>query len=75
MFDVNGVQKMPGYAHALSERDTWAVVAYIRALQESRAGRFGDRSEAEREVLDRSRPSVPPPPAAPTAPAGAGGAS
>jgi mono/diheme cytochrome c family protein len=27
--------KMPGYAHALTERDTWAIVAYVRALQES----------------------------------------
>lgn len=34
--DTTGLNpKMPGYAHALTERDTWAIVAYIRALQES----------------------------------------
>lgn len=32
----DGKQRMPGYAHALSETDSWAIVAYIRALQQSR---------------------------------------
>ncbi len=29
---------MPGYAHALSEKDTWAIVLYVRALQEATVG-------------------------------------
>jgi len=33
-----GELKMPSYAHALNERDAWAVVAYIRALQETYTG-------------------------------------
>jgi mono/diheme cytochrome c family protein len=35
MFDAMGVQKMPGYGHALDEQDAWAVVAYLRTLQAS----------------------------------------
>ncbi len=32
-FGPDGVQKMPGYGHALDETDAWGVVAYIRTLQ------------------------------------------
>lgn len=49
----DGVGKMPGYAHALSERQSWAIVAYIRALQQSRRGTLGDLTEQEREVVQR----------------------
>lgn len=31
--DTTGAQKMPAYAHAVNERDAWAIVAYIRTLQ------------------------------------------
>lgn len=31
-----GALTMPSYAHAISERDAWAIVAYVRALQASR---------------------------------------
>lgn len=47
--------KMPGYAHALSEREAWAVVAYIRALQEAQMGAIGDVPPAEREALEKKR--------------------
>lgn len=47
--------KMPGYAHALSERDAWAVVAYIRVLQESRRGTPADIPAELRDSLERER--------------------
>lgn len=47
--------KMPGYAHALSERDTWAVVAYIRVLQESRRGTPADVPADQRDALEQAR--------------------
>jgi mono/diheme cytochrome c family protein len=34
---VGDAQTMPGYAHAIGERDAWAIVAYIRALQAARS--------------------------------------
>jgi mono/diheme cytochrome c family protein len=43
----DGGLAMPGYAHALSADDGWAVVAYIRALQETRRGSIEDRSIPE----------------------------
>lgn len=78
VLDPSGVQKMPGYAHALSERDAWAVIAYIRVLQESHSGTLQDVPEQERQVLERSRaaaqaaqqpPAAAPAAATPTAPA------
>lgn len=53
----DGKQKMPGYGHALSERDAWAVVAYFRALQETREARLTDPDipETERQTLERMR--------------------
>lgn len=48
MYDVikNGVRNMPAYAHQVSVRDRWAIVAYIRALQRSQ--------NAEPETLPES---------------------
>ncbi len=68
VYDAQGNNKMPAYGHALSERDAWAVVAYIRALQEARGARLDDPGipEAQREALGRSKPAPAP---APTAPA------
>ncbi len=39
----NGVEngaKMPGYGHALSYEDTWAIVAYMRVLQTTEDGKL-----------------------------------
>lgn len=47
--------KMPGYAHALSERDTWAVVAYIRVLQEARLGTPADIPADQRDRFETQR--------------------
>lgn len=64
--DATGAMKMPGYKHALNEREAWAVVAYIRALQRSYLGTASDLPEATRQSVDAAAASQP----APTAPAG-----
>jgi hypothetical protein len=51
----DGSAKMPGYAHALSERDVWAIVSYIRALERSRLGSPADIPAEERPRLDQER--------------------
>jgi mono/diheme cytochrome c family protein len=56
----DGTQKMPGYAHALDERDAWAVIAYFRVLQASKSGAINDVPPAERQILERSRPPATP---------------
>ena len=55
MLDVNGTQKMPGYRHAIDERDAWAIVAYVRTLQEAHSGSLADVPEGERAVIERQR--------------------
>lgn len=47
--------KMPPYASKLTERQSWAIVSYIRVLQASRAGTLQDVPPAERDQLIRSR--------------------
>ncbi len=63
VIDVTGAQKMPGYAHALTERDAWAVVAYIRALQASSAGSLEDVPESQRpqvrQQMERAAAAAP----------------
>lgn len=48
---ATGELRMPGYSHALSERDAWAVVAYVRALQVSQSASVNDLSPGERSSL------------------------
>ncbi|MCA9299248.1 MAG: cytochrome c [Phycisphaerales bacterium] len=55
VIDTAGNQKMPGYAHALSEHDSWAVVAYIRALQKARGASLSEVPDAERTMLEGMR--------------------
>lgn len=55
--DPTKANKMPGYAHAFSEHDSWAIVAYIRTLQAARAGSIDDVPEAQRRDLLNKRPS------------------
>lgn len=62
-----GAIRMPPYRHALSERDAWAIVAYIRVLQES-VPLEQVPDAAARQRLEAQRAALPP------APAGAGGA-
>ncbi len=63
-----GVRSMPGYAHALTERDTWAIVAYIRALQASQQGTLQDVPESQRPAVEAEFTKAEPPAPA-TAPA------
>ena len=45
MYGVDFGGRMPGYDHGLSDRDGWAIVAYIRALQASQSVAFEDVSD------------------------------
>jgi len=47
--------KMPSYAERVSERDAWAIVLYLRALQRSRAGSLAAVPEAQRQELMQTR--------------------
>lgn len=53
---------MQGYAYALDIRETWAVVAYIRALQQSHLGTLADVPEAQRAALGAPPPQPEPEP-------------
>lgn len=55
LYDAQNVQRMPGYAHALSADDAWAVVAYIRALQASRETSIESVPAEQRPALERLR--------------------
>lgn len=44
LYDPNGVLRMPGYRHALDEREAWGVVAYIRVLQAARGVSIDDQA-------------------------------
>lgn len=52
------VNKMPSYAHALSARDAWGIVAYIRALQLSQRATLADVPESQRDILRAQRPGT-----------------
>lgn len=53
IFEVitNGVRNMPAYRNQIAERDRWAIVAFMRALQRSRNARFTDIPEEKRDLL------------------------
>ncbi|MBX3169530.1 MAG: cytochrome c [Candidatus Eremiobacteraeota bacterium] len=52
----NGAGRMWPYADRLPERDRWAVVAYLRALQLSRRARLADLpDEVRRQAEERLR--------------------
>ncbi len=69
MFHVirNGIRNMPGYKHSINEREAWAIVAYLRALQATREGALTDVPEAQRSELERRRPRPANPEPAPAA--------
>jgi len=48
-------RRMPAYRHALSSSDAWAIVAYIRALQNSRDADLADVPQEQRELLEKQR--------------------
>jgi mono/diheme cytochrome c family protein len=54
LFDVvtNGFGQMLGYSAQISRRDTWAIIAYIRALQFSRNAPVSELPSDMRKKLD-----------------------
>lgn len=47
----NGIRRMPAYGPQIPERDRWAIVAYVRALQRSQGAAVEDVPPAERGGL------------------------
>lgn len=60
IYDVilNGVNSMPSYGHEMPPSDRWAVVAYVRALQESQDAAPESVPATERERLATYNPNV-----------------
>jgi mono/diheme cytochrome c family protein len=59
--------KMPSYASKISEKEAWAIVAYMRALQASQGSPINTVPERERMELERRRGVKPQAGASPTA--------
>ena len=51
VYGPDGLNKMPGYAHAINEKDAWAVVMYLRALQATEQGTLSDVPETQRAQI------------------------
>ncbi len=54
---INGgkQQMMPGYAHALDANETWGVIAYLRALQESHSATEADIPADKKAGMEQER--------------------
>ena len=54
LFDTitHGIRNMPAYGHQIPERDRWAIVAYVRALQLSRAVPIQELTDDQRKALE-----------------------
>jgi mono/diheme cytochrome c family protein len=57
-FDVitNGIGTMPSYGFQVPERDRWAIIAYVRALQLSQNATLEDVPAEERDALSGGTP-------------------
>jgi mono/diheme cytochrome c family protein len=53
LFEVitNGVRNMPAYRGQVPERDRWAIIAFVRALERSQNARLADVPEEKRHLL------------------------
>ena len=60
VYDViqNGLNTMPSYGHEMAAADRWAVVAYVRALQQSQQATAADVPQTERDRLQSATPTV-----------------
>lgn len=47
----NGIRNMPGYAAQIDTPDRWAIVAYVRALQQSQHAKIDDIPTDQRDKL------------------------
>lgn len=54
----NGIRKMSGYASQINARDRWAIVAYVRALQESQNADADDLPVDKRDELKKLKAEV-----------------
>jgi mono/diheme cytochrome c family protein len=54
----NGIRKMAGYAGQIKPRDRWAIVAYIRALQQSQNATIDMVPENQREAILKQQAEV-----------------
>ncbi len=57
LWNAEGGNRMPGYAHALSEMDAWAIVAYIRTLQKARGSSWEDLTPEQQQRLGQPTPA------------------
>jgi mono/diheme cytochrome c family protein len=53
---THGHGGMPDYGTQIPPRDRWAIIAYVRALQESQNSRIEDVPADERKRLEEARP-------------------
>jgi len=53
LFNVisNGIRTMPGYRKQITESDRWAIVTYVRALQQSQRASVTDLSADQKKEL------------------------
>lgn len=54
----NGIRKMSGYGSQITARDRWAIVAYVRALQESQNADADDLPVDKRDELKKLKAEV-----------------
>lgn len=69
LVDQTGAQKMPAYGHAVDEKEAWAIVAHLRAIQASWTTDLGQLSREAKDQLERSRKAPPSQPASQPQPA------
>lgn len=56
VWSPDGVNKMPGYKHAINEMDAWAVVAYLRTLQKARGSSWDDLTPEQQTAMGQPTP-------------------
>src|SRR6185436_13813881 len=52
---THGKSTMGAYGPVIAVEDRWAIVAYVRALQQAAGGKIEDQPEAERKKLQEEK--------------------
>ena len=55
---TNGIRKMPGYASQIKVHDRWAIVAYVRALQQSQNASLDLIPASQRDAITKKKAEV-----------------
>ncbi len=55
---TNGIRKMPGYGSQIKVQDRWAIVAYVRALQQSQKASIDLVPEDQRQRIELLKKDV-----------------